>query len=78
MELNQLAGQKSATFCRNDEASKAEIKDGARGRNRTGTDITVRGILSPLRLPVPPPGRDKSFQLYQFEWPGTMYVHKDT
>ena len=31
--------------------------DGARGRSRTGTDVTVRGILSPLRLPVPPPGR---------------------
>jgi len=32
-------------------------KHGARGRNRTGTDFTVRGILSPLRLPVPPPGQ---------------------
>ena len=27
---------------------------GAADRNRTGTDITIRGILSPLRLPVPP------------------------
>ena len=33
---------------------KKEI-DGAAGRNRTGTGITSRGILSPLRLPVPPP-----------------------
>lgn len=30
---------------------------GARGRNRTGTRVTPRGILSPLRLPVPPPGQ---------------------
>ena len=29
--------------------------NGAADRNRTGTDITIRGILSPLRLPVPPP-----------------------
>ena len=28
---------------------------GAEDRNRTGTEITLRGILSPLRLPVPPP-----------------------
>ena len=28
---------------------------GAEDRNRTGTGITPRGILSPLRLPVPPP-----------------------
>ena len=31
------------------------IKNGAGDRNRTGTEITLRGILSPLRLPVPPP-----------------------
>jgi hypothetical protein len=30
--------------------------NGARGRNRTGTGVTSRGILSPLRLPIPPPG----------------------
>ena len=30
--------------------------DGARGRNRTGTETKLRGILSPLRLPIPPPG----------------------
>ena len=28
---------------------------GAEDRNRTGTNLTIRGILSPLRLPVPPP-----------------------
>ena len=28
---------------------------GAEGRNRTGTVITHRRILSPVRLPVPPP-----------------------
>ena len=27
----------------------------AEDRNRTGTVITHRGILSPVRLPVPPP-----------------------
>jgi hypothetical protein len=31
-------------------------KYGARGRNRTGTIVTNRGILSPLRLPISPPG----------------------
>ena len=30
---------------------------GAEDRNRTGTVITNRRILSPLRLPVPPPRR---------------------
>ena len=34
---------------------------GAEGRNRTGTDRTVRGILSPLRLPIPPPRHDMPF-----------------
>ncbi len=29
----------------------------AEDRNRTGTDITIRRILSPVRLPVPPPRR---------------------
>ena len=35
----------------------AQVKffNGAANRNRTGTDISIRGILSPLRLPVPPP-----------------------
>ncbi len=27
-----------------------------RGRSRTGTSITAHGILSPARLPIPPPG----------------------
>ena len=30
---------------------------GARGRSRTGTGVASRGILSPLRLPIPPPGQ---------------------
>ena len=45
-------------------AWKAEVlplnytrKNGAQGRNRTGTDFKVRRILSPVRLPVSPPGR---------------------
>ncbi len=29
---------------------------GARGRNRTGTILSNLGILSPVRLPVSPPG----------------------
>ena len=28
---------------------------GAENRNRTGTVVTYRRILSPVRLPVPPP-----------------------
>ena len=31
------------------------LKNGAEGRNRTGTVVTHRRILSPVRLPVPPP-----------------------
>ena len=30
--------------------------NGARGRNRTGTNYYVREILSLLCLPIPPPG----------------------
>ena len=30
--------------------------NGARSRNRTGTPISQRGILSPLCLPIPPSG----------------------
>ena len=30
-------------------------KLGAEDRNRTGTVVTYRRILSPVRLPVPPP-----------------------
>ena len=29
--------------------------DNAENRNRTGTVVTYRRILSPVRLPVPPP-----------------------
>ena len=31
-------------------------RNGAQGRSRTGTDFKVRRILSPVRLPVSPPG----------------------
>ena len=31
--------------------------DGARGRNRTVTPLSGPGILSPVRLPVSPPGQ---------------------
>src|SRR3989344_3393197 len=29
---------------------------GAQGRTRTGTEVALQRILSPLRLPIPPPG----------------------
>ncbi len=35
---------------------KRLILNGARGRNRTGTGGKPQRILSPLRLPIPPPG----------------------
>ena len=34
------------------------LLDGAEDRNRTGTVVTYRRILSPVRLPVPPPRRN--------------------
>jgi hypothetical protein len=34
----------------------ASIESGARGRSRTGTKVSLRGILNPLRLPIPPLG----------------------
>jgi hypothetical protein len=34
---------------------------GAGDRNRTGTGVSIRRILSPLRLPVPPPRHDKKY-----------------
>ena len=37
---------------------------GARDGNRTRTDITVNRILSPARLPIPPPERVKGLQKY--------------
>ncbi len=36
------------------------IENGAEDRNRTGTVITHRRILSPVRLPVPPPRHYKN------------------
>ena len=34
---------------------RAHVISGAEDRNRTGTVVTYRRILSPVRLPVPPP-----------------------
>ena len=45
------------------ESNGSPLFSGARGRNRTGTNFTVRGILSPLRLPVPPPGLAGMFNI---------------
>jgi hypothetical protein len=40
---------------------------GAEDRNRTGTVVTYRRILSPVRLPVPPP-RHKNEQSQNTTW----------
>jgi hypothetical protein len=37
------------------DSSEVNFCNGAEDRNRTGTELTLRRILSPLRLPVPPP-----------------------
>jgi hypothetical protein len=42
---------------------------GARDRNRTGTSLSGPGILSPVRLPVSPPGRDKNFHYHGIKLP---------
>jgi hypothetical protein len=34
---------------------KTLYPNGAEGRTRTGTVVTYRRILSPVRLPIPPP-----------------------
>ena len=57
-------------YPRNKKASKPRViirvkrlwsylykKGGARGRTRTGTRVKSRGILSPLCLPISPPGQ---------------------
>ena len=36
---------------------KIDLRNGARGRTRTDTEFNLRGILSPLRLPISPPGQ---------------------
>ncbi len=43
--------------CQTNRQLTTENKDGAPGRNRTGTPLSRRGILSPMRLPIPPPGQ---------------------
>ncbi len=39
---------------------------GAEGRTRTGTVETYRRILSPVRLPIPPPRHDLQVRLLQY------------
>ena len=41
---------------------------GARDRNRTGTDLSALGILSPVRLPVSPPGQIVFFSFLAYHW----------
>ena len=45
------------------------MRPGARDRNRTDTTLSSLGILSPVRLPVSPPGRagKLSKSIYQFD-----------
>ena len=45
--------------CRGRGCRLATLGFGAEGRNRTGTGLAAQGILSPLRLPVPPPPHNK-------------------
>jgi hypothetical protein len=40
-----------------EKSLRLETIIGAQGRSRTGTGFNSRGILSPLRLPVSPPGQ---------------------
>ena len=49
--------------------SQAFLKEmtGAEGRTRTGTGITTRRILSPLRLPIPPPRHTIYYFDYYFK-----------
>jgi hypothetical protein len=50
---------------------------GARDQNRTGTSLSRPGILSPVRLPVSPPGRAGKWlkPIYQFTAAGFRTGH---
>ena len=43
------------------QAELLPVQNGAEDRNRTGTVVTYRRILSPVRLPVPPPRQMVSY-----------------
>ena len=45
-------------------AKTGKFDIGARGRNRTGMGLAALRILSPVRLPISPPGLTLSFILY--------------
>ena len=59
MELPPLAPEASASAIpprpHNMKMRGIDTIGGAEDRNRTGTAVSNRGILSPVRLPVPPP-----------------------
>ena len=59
MILLSLAPEASASAIpprpRNMKMRDIDTIGGAEDRNRTGTVVSNRGILSPVRLPVPPP-----------------------
>ena len=68
-QLNEmiLSGNVNEIFLRRCKAEAAKLKDAdlsdyCEGRNRTGTSRKGQGILSPLRLPIPPPRRRSSFK----------------
>ena len=56
-----ISPQPHVTNYPNKSAALAARKNpsGAEDRNRTGTVVSNRGILSPVRLPVPPPRQYK-------------------
>ena len=49
---------------KNPESSRSPPLLTARNRNRTGTGFNSRRILSPVRLPVPPPGLRYCWEQY--------------
>ena len=49
---------------KNSEINRSPPSLNARNRNRTGTGFNSRRILSPVRLPVPPPGLRYCWEQY--------------
>ena len=47
-------------------ACSRDEKCGAEGGNRTRTVLADRGILSPLRLPIPPPPHIETKEVVQY------------
>ena len=56
-QLLQSVVVHKTTTINNTEKNKQNNSKNAQNRNRTGTEFNFRRILSPVRLPVPPPGQ---------------------